>query len=39
VSAELLKNTVLDFVEIEPGKQQFIFMNPNDPGYVPPQEN
>jgi iron-sulfur cluster assembly protein len=39
VSADLLKNTVLDFVEIEPGKQQFIFMNPNDPGYVPPQEN
>lgn len=39
VSAELLKNTVLDFVELETGKHQFIFMNPNDPGYVPPQEN
>ena len=39
VSAELLENTVLDFVELEPGKQQFIFMNPNDPSYTPPQEN
>lgn len=39
VSAELLKDTVLDFVELEPGKHQFIFMNPNDPGYTPPQEN
>jgi iron-sulfur cluster assembly protein len=39
ISAELLKDTVLDFVEIESGKQQFIFMNPNDPGYVPPQES
>lgn len=39
VSADLLKNTVLDFVEIESGKHQFIFMNPNDPGYVPPQDN
>lgn len=39
VSAELLKDTVLDFVELEPGKHQFIFMNPNDPGYTPPLEN
>jgi iron-sulfur cluster assembly protein len=39
VSAELLKDTVLDFVELEPGKHQFIFMNPNDPGYTPPREN
>ena len=39
VSAELLKDTVLDFVELEPGKHQFIFMNPNDPAYKPPQDN
>ena len=39
VSAELLKDTVLDFVELEPGKHQFIFMNPNDPTYTPPQDN
>lgn len=38
VSAEILKNTTLDFVEIEPGKPQFIFMNPNDPEYAPPTE-
>jgi iron-sulfur cluster assembly protein len=39
VSAELLKDTVLDFVELEPGKHQFIFMNPNDPSHTAPQEN
>ena len=39
VSAELLKDTVLDFVELEPGKHQFIFMNPGDPEYVPPSNN
>ena len=39
VSAELLNDTVLDFVELEPGKHQFIFMNPNDPGYTPPQQS
>jgi iron-sulfur cluster assembly protein len=39
ISAELLKDTVLDFVELEAGKPQFIFMNPNDPEYVPPSNN
>ena len=37
-SAELLKNTTIDFVELEPDKFQFIFMNPNDPNYKPPAE-
>ncbi len=37
-SAELLKNTTIDFVELEPDKFQFIFMNPNDPAYKPPTE-
>ena len=37
-SAELLKDTTIDFVELEPEKFQFIFMNPNDPNYVPPAE-
>lgn len=37
-SADLLKDTTIDFVEIEPEKHQFIFMNPNDPGYKPPTE-
>lgn len=38
-SAELLKNTTIDFVELEPEKFQFIFLNPNDPNYKPPQES
>ena len=37
-SADLLKDTTIDFVEIEPEKFQFIFMNPNDPNYKPPSE-
>jgi len=37
-SADLLKNTTMDFVEIEPEKFQFIFLNPNDPNYKPPSE-
>lgn len=39
MSAELLKGTRLDFVELEPGKPQFIFLNPNDPDYTPPTES
>ena len=39
ISAELLKDTTLDFVEIEPGKEQFIFLNPNDPEYTAPSDN
>jgi len=35
-SQDLLKDCVLDYVEIEEGKLQFIFMNPNDPNYIPP---
>jgi iron-sulfur cluster assembly protein len=37
-SAELLKNATIDFVELEPDKFQFIFMNPNDPAYIPPTD-
>ena len=37
-SAELLKDTTIDFVELEPDKFQFIFMNPNDPNYTPPAD-
>jgi iron-sulfur cluster assembly protein len=32
----LLEGTTMDFVEIEPGTWQFIFMNPNDANYSPP---
>jgi len=33
----LLDDATLDFVEIEAGERQFIFLNPKDPTYVPPQ--
>ena len=32
----LLEGTTLDYVELEPGEYQFIFMNPNDANYTPP---
>ena len=35
-SRPLLDGTVLDYVEMEPGTFEFIFMNPNDPNYTPP---
>ena len=34
-----LKNCKLDFVEIEKNSFQFIFLNPNDPNYVEPDNN
>jgi iron-sulfur cluster assembly protein len=37
-SKDLLDGTTVDYVELEPGKPQFIFMNPNDPNYTPPAE-
>lgn len=36
LSYEMLKGTTLDFVELEDGQFNFIFLNPNDPGYTPP---
>ena len=35
----LLDAATLDFVELQPGEAQFIFLNPKDPNYVPPAEN
>ena len=35
-SKMLLEGTTLDYVELEPGEFQFIFMNPNDANYTPP---
>lgn len=35
---ELLNGLTLDYVELEPGDFQFIFLNPNDPSYEPPTE-
>ncbi len=36
-SQALVKGMTIDYVEIEPGSFQFIFLNPNDASYVPPQ--
>ena len=35
-SRPLLEGTTIDYVELEPGEFQFIFMNPNDANYSPP---
>ncbi|MGD8350196.1 MAG: Fe-S cluster assembly protein HesB [Gammaproteobacteria bacterium] len=36
ISKDLADGLTIDYVEIEPGKPEFIFLNPNDPTYVPP---
>ena len=35
----LLEETTLDFVELDDGDTQFVFLNPLDPTYVPPKED
>lgn len=35
---DLLKNTELDFVQLDNGEMNFIFKNPNDPNYKPADE-
>jgi iron-sulfur cluster assembly protein len=35
VSIPLLTGTIIDYVELEPGKFEIIFLNPNDPNYKP----
>ena len=37
-SKDLSAGLTIDFVELEAGKPEFIFMNPNDPTYVPPRK-
>ena len=37
-SKELADGMTIDYVELEPGKPEFIFLNPNDPDYVPPRD-
>jgi len=37
-SKELTEGMTIDFVELQPGKAEFIFLNPNDPSYVPPRD-
>jgi iron-sulfur cluster assembly protein len=36
-SIDLLDGMTVDFVELEPGKPQFIFINPKDSNFTPPQ--
>lgn len=34
-----LKNCKLDYVELEKNRNEFIFLNPNDPAYTPPDNS
>ncbi|MBD3670891.1 MAG: iron-sulfur cluster assembly accessory protein [Gammaproteobacteria bacterium] len=36
LSLKLIEGTTLDFVQLEDGEYNFVFMNPNDPNYRPP---
>ena len=36
-SIDLLDGMTVDFVELEPGKPQFIFINPKDNNFTPPK--
>jgi iron-sulfur cluster assembly accessory protein len=38
ISKDLCEGMTIDFVELEAGKPEFIFLNPNDPTYVPPKK-
>lgn len=35
----MIKGMTIDFVEFEPEQYHFIFLNPNDPSFVPPIED
>ena len=37
-SKDLAEGMTIDFVELEPGSPEFIFLNPNDPSYIPPRK-
>ncbi len=34
-SIALLQDTILDYVKLDDGEKQFVFLNPNDPNYSP----
>lgn len=38
VYADLLQHCVMDYAEVAPGERRIIFLNPNDPAYVPPTD-
>ncbi len=37
-SADLLDQATLDYVKLDDGESDFVFMNPLDPNYVPPKD-
>ena len=37
--ADLLNEAVMDYVEMEQGQFEFIFLNPKDANYVPPKDD
>ncbi len=37
-SIDLAEGMTIDYVELEPGKQEFIFLNPKDPTYTAPRK-
>ncbi len=38
-SFDLLKGTVIDYIELEAKQFHFVFLNPNDPNYKPSQSD
>lgn len=38
LSRDLLEDCVIDYVALKEGSHHFIFLNPQDPNYVPPTE-
>ncbi|MCG6886137.1 MAG: iron-sulfur cluster assembly accessory protein [Proteobacteria bacterium] len=36
ISFELLSDTTLDYVQLDNGEYNFVFLNPKDPNYTPP---
>lgn len=38
ISFELLNETTLDYVQLDDGEHNFVFLNPKDPHYKPPGE-
>ena len=37
-SVSLLQGTTMDYVKLDDGDRQFVFLNPNDPNYSPPTD-
>ena len=37
-SLALVRGMTVEYAELKPGEHRFIFLNPNDPNYVPPED-